>query len=162
MFPNASAIFFQLLNFASFTLFIGFLFKKYALPSIRQHIKEKKMLIHTLEQQKQDIKYLQNNLESALEQQHYIAQELTKKIYFWQSHVHHCQEEIQKQQRHIQEQMAHKKHTQQQELLLYYFNLHAIPPMITGVEEALKQEFSSVDVHTDFLKKITTFIKEHN
>lgn len=142
--------------------FIKFLFKKYALPSIKEQVKEKNMLIQNLEQQKQDIKYLQNNLENALEHQQYIAQELTKKIHLWQSHTHQLEQEQQKQYSSIQEQLVQKKNKQQQELLVHYFNVTTVPVILGHVEESLLKEFSSADAQKNFLNNIITVIKEQN
>jgi hypothetical protein len=156
----SSAVLFRIINFAAFIGFCVFLFKHYFLPSIKKQIQEKKLLLQNLEQQKQGIKYLHNNLDNAIEQQKHLADELTEKITLWRTNVLHQQGQAQESQKLVLEKM-HKKITQQnQEQDLVQLNKKIIPSVIKEVRETLAHHFGNNDASQPFIKDIITFIQE--
>lgn len=158
----SSVTLFRFINFGAFILFFGYLFKRYMLPSIKQQIQEKNLLIQNLEHQKQGIKYQHNNLDNALEQQDYLAASLTQKIAVWNDKV------IELDAQELHEQKAILKTMQQNELIQSHeqartkLNQETVPRVLMHVEKDLHDYFSNPHHNQDFIKDIISFLQERS
>jgi len=151
---------FRFINFAAFAGLVVYLFNRYLLPSVRKQIHEKKLLLQNLETQKQGLKYQLSNLDQALEQQNFLAQELNHKIALWAHHVSTINEQ------NLQEQIANQakidKRTKikNEKLTFELLNKKLIPSIITRVEHDLTQKFNQEDHTKKYIDTILRFIEE--
>jgi predicted transglutaminase-like protease len=130
------------------------------LPSIKKQIQEKNLLLQNLEQQKQGIKYQNNNIDNAREQQKHLADELISKITIWRAKVEEKQLHDLEEQKKIAKQIQARNYTQQQEQFLKQINKKIIPDVLKNVEENLIAEFALNAESQSYIKNIVDFLEE--
>lgn len=162
MFHNvlSTAFIFRLINFGALMAFFAYVFKRTMVPSIKKQIQEKKLLLQNLEQQKQGIKYQHSNLDSALEQQHYLGILLNKKIKIWSTHVEHQTKLKQEEMRILQKKMHEKALIQNQVQTFKQLTKSLIPEIIVDMEKKLGEEFSHPEQGQKFIKDIIGSLQE--
>lgn len=151
---------FKFINFAAFIGLGVYLFKRYLLPSLKKQLHEKKVLLQNLENQKQGIKYQLNNLDQAIEQQRYLAEELKRKIAIWTSSVHANNERALHEQATNQAKIDSNNELKNQRLIFEQMNKKLVPKIVAAVKRDLTHEFEQPELINKYMNDILRFIEK--
>jgi hypothetical protein len=151
---------FRFINFGAFIGLVIYGYKRYLLPSLLKQIHEKKLLLQNLENQKQGIKYQLSNLDQALEQQHHLAQELTKKIGIWSENVHIQQQQEAEESRVNRDALLKLSELKNKKIAFDRTTKKVVPRVIKDLEHDLTQHFEHQAPAQKYIDDIIGFIKE--
>jgi hypothetical protein len=150
---------FRLLNFAVLGGLGVYLFKRHALASIHQQIKDKEIVISELKQHRDTLKETLRNLEQQAYEQSLTCSQLARKIDRWHNAcVQQKYKENEERQRLITA-LNKKISLQYHNNTLQKLQQQKLPSVVVTSEQKLQQQFSSQDQGTEYIGKLLKFME---
>lgn len=156
MFEELITLAFRLINLGVLVALLGYLFKKYALGTIRQRMIEKNAYVRGLQEQYRSLLYQQEQVVNARKEEELLCQRLQQQVVVWKLAI----EKEQKIRREEQEERKRvlKEHAEykEQHLALFYLKKQVIPRAIKQAEQQLEQHFKDKQVGSQYVQHIIT------
>jgi hypothetical protein len=149
-------IVFRLINLGVVIGLLGYIFKKYVLSTIKNHIAEKNAYVRGLQEQYRSLLYQQEQGLVVAREEALVCEQLKQQVTRWKQVVEKEQqvrsEEKEERKRMFEEHRAHKE----QQIALLYVKKQAIPRIIQNVEKELQQRFADEKVGRQYVQTIIT------
>jgi len=154
------SIIFRLVNFIVFAGLVAYLFKKYALPQIKEKLAEKYAFFRDLENKRKNLINQNQIAKKEIKDQDNLFELLKKKLAGWNKSCDQKNKEKEKEldiiiQYHKKRLEIQTQNMQQQKLLKEVF-----PRVIAGTYKQLQEKFSKKQESEKFLKDIIEYMKK--